>query len=56
MLQCPSCHNAQRSACGKSGCKKDEMKPKMILPVAALNQKKNFKKKNIGQTRQHRKW
>jgi len=34
------CHNILHSSCGKSGCKKDGMKPKMILPAAALLPKK----------------
>lgn len=40
LQECSSCHNILRSSCGKSGCKKDGMKPKMIFPAAALLPKK----------------
>ena len=44
LLECPSCHNVQRSVCSKSACKVDGKKPTMILPAAAVEQKKVSKR------------
>ena len=51
LQECPSCHNVQRSACSKSGCKEDGKKPKMILPAAALNEKKGQGRKRKFKTK-----
>ena len=37
LQECSSCHNILRSNCGKSGCKKDRVKPMMILPAASCS-------------------
>jgi len=45
LQQCSSCHNVQRSACGKSSCKVDGKKPIMFL--AAAVSKNSLKRKLI---------